>query len=706
MRAVFALSLVALMTSATLAAEKAASAKSTPDGLWMVVMDPLALPLSCPCVEGYAQRNYEKLAEYLSEKLGQPVRVTFSESLITAQEKEPKAKPFLVIGKDSVVRHDSKELKLKAKPLAQLTGKDGATTMTGLILVRSADKAKTVSDLKGYRILFGNAECDEKFAAARTLLEAEGVKLPSAEKSETFASCSDGACKVIEWGDKEQAAAVISSYAAPLLEGCGTVKKGDLRVVGETEPVPFVTAFATKHAEPELQKKLQAALLDMSGDPKLLEALETLLGFVPLEEGNLKAKPVKATPAASEQTSAPAAWPGWRGPTRDGRVAALPQELKAPPDVAWRVPLVRSGLGGIAATQDYVILGDRDLTNESDEFRCYSAANGDLLWTVSYPAPGSLDYDNAPRANPLIHGDHVFLLGAFGHLTCADLATGLVLWQINIIEEFDGEKELVWGTCSSPLIVDGKLIVNPGGEQASLVALEPDTGFPVWQTPGDRHAYGSFIVAKLGGKRQLVGHDRISLGGWDIETGERLWTLVPPRKNDFNVPTPVEVNGRLLVMTENNRTRLYEFDNEGRIVANPVAQYDKLAPDMSSPVIVGNRVFCVCEKMYCLDLANGLAEIWTAEDPAFCDYAPLLAGDDRVLVLGRGGELLLIDATCDEFRIVSRQHLFEDGPAREAELYVHPALVGSRLYVRGEKELVCVDLSEIDSQLEASLNLP
>jgi outer membrane protein assembly factor BamB len=392
-------------------------------------------------------------------------------------------------------------------------------------------------------------------------------------------------------------------------------------------------------------------------------------------------------------------WPGWRGPTRDGRVAYLPRELKAPPDIVWRVPLARSGLGGIAATQDYVILGDRDITNESDEFRCYSATTGDLLWTVAYPAPGSLDYDNAPRATPVIHGDYVFLLGAFGHLTCADIHTGLEFWKTNILKEFDGEKELVWGSCSSPLIVDGKLIVNPGGPESSLVALDPDTGVAAWKSPGDRHAYGSFIVATLGGKRQIVGHDRTTLGGWDVATGKRLWTLKPPRNNDFNVPTPVEVNGKLLVATENNYVRLYDFDNQGRIVPTPVAHYDQLAPDMSTPIVVGNRVYCVCEKMFCLDLANGLKEIWTAKDPAFCDYAPLLATDDRVLVLGLGGELLLIDATTDEFRIISRQHLFDGEEARAAELYAHPAMVGTRLYVRGEKELVCVELGDGETRL-------
>ena len=31
----------------------------------IIVMDPMALPLACDCVQGYAQRRYEKLADHL-----------------------------------------------------------------------------------------------------------------------------------------------------------------------------------------------------------------------------------------------------------------------------------------------------------------------------------------------------------------------------------------------------------------------------------------------------------------------------------------------------------------------------------------------------------------------------------------------------------------------------------------------------------------
>jgi hypothetical protein len=315
------------------------------------------------------------------------------------------------------------------------------------------------------------------------------------------------------------------------------------------------------------------------------------------------------------------------------------------------------------------------------------------LWTVQYLAPGQLDFDNTPRATPLIHNGRVYLLGAFGHLTCAKLDTGTIEWQMNLLQMFDGDSELVWGTCSSPLVVDGKLIVNPGGPEASIVALDPESGVLLWQSPGARHAYSSFIVATLGGVRQLVGYDRTSLGGWEIDTGNRLWTLKPPYDGDFNVPTPVAAEGRLLVGTESNGARLYDFDDAGIIVPQPFAENDELAPDVSSPAVVGGRAFCVWDRLYCLDLTDNLRPIWIGKDDAFCDSSPLFVTDERVLAFGRGGELLLVDATNAEFRIVSRLHLFTDRESLQAELLSHPALVGTRLYLRGEKELVCVELS-------------
>ena len=285
----WAFSLVAV--SCLLFDTKAAESKKRPSSakpatLTMVVMDPLAAPLSCPCVEGYAQRKYEVLARQLEKTTGESIRVVFSESLEVALKGEAKGKADLIIGKDSVVRADAKAAKLKTKAIARLTGKNGLTTQTGLIVVHAKDTAKSVSDLKGYKIIFGPKECDEKHAAAMDLLKKNGVTIP--EKLAIDEACSEGASKVVELGKSGKTAAVISSYAEPLLEGCGTIKKGDLKVVGKTKPVPFVTAFVNRQLNAKRRTALQNALDETSLQPEVLVALESLVGFEPIEADKKK----------------------------------------------------------------------------------------------------------------------------------------------------------------------------------------------------------------------------------------------------------------------------------------------------------------------------------------------------------------------------------------------------------------------------------
>ncbi len=250
--------------------------------LVIVVMDPLALPLSCPCVKGYAQRDYQTLADRLQTRLKRPVKLVFNESLSVALRDQTEGKADLVIGKYSVVLADTAKNKLAAAPLAMLTGKDGSTSQTGLIVVPSGDPAQSVADLRDCRLIFGPAECDEKHQAALAMLKKHGIAPPA--KLETSAACSDGATLILDLRGKARAAAVISSYAKPLLEGCGTINKGDLRVVGETEPVPFVAAFAVGSMAAAEQSRLLDALVQASLDPLLRIALETKSGFVTIDD--------------------------------------------------------------------------------------------------------------------------------------------------------------------------------------------------------------------------------------------------------------------------------------------------------------------------------------------------------------------------------------------------------------------------------------
>jgi ABC-type phosphate/phosphonate transport system substrate-binding protein len=265
--------------------------------LTVLVMDPLALPLSCPCVKGHAQRLYDKLGAYLEKQLGQPVKVLFSDDLTKVLRTETKDID-VIIGKQSVVRFDAKLNKFDVRPAMMLTGQDGKTTVTGLIVVRKDDPAQTLSDLKGYTIFFGPPDCDEKFKAAAAALKKAGIDLPS--KIETRPGCSDSVVEMLEHPEKPTAA-VISSYAAALLEGCGTIEKGSIRRIGETEPVPFVTVFLTGRVNDDRGREICRALASVKDQPELMLAMETSIGFIAMQDGR---KPVTKTASAAKEPDA------------------------------------------------------------------------------------------------------------------------------------------------------------------------------------------------------------------------------------------------------------------------------------------------------------------------------------------------------------------------------------------------------------------
>jgi len=203
------------------------------------------------------------------------------------------------VGPQPATEADAAECKLAAGPLAMLTDREGSTTLTGLFVVPTSDPVRTIADLAGYRIIFGPPDSAEKHSAALAALKKSGVAVP--EKPETAPACTDAAIAALENKQKPGAAAVISSYAMALLEGCGTVEKGSLRVIGRTGRVPFITVFATPSVDAEARQEILGALSAAAEVPELLVAMETKLGFVAIEQ-EPAAAPKAADSSARDST--------------------------------------------------------------------------------------------------------------------------------------------------------------------------------------------------------------------------------------------------------------------------------------------------------------------------------------------------------------------------------------------------------------------
>ncbi len=372
---------------------------------------------------------------------------------------------------------------------------------------------------------------------------------------------------------------------------------------------------------------------------------------------------------------------------RNGHVCSLPLKLPDELPLLWEMDLGSPTHAGIAVNAKHCLITGRDPLDQFDHFLSVDPQTGQRQWEIFLPAIGNLDYGNASRSTPFLGEKFAWFQGAYGDCVCVELKTGTIHWQQNVISKYGPDRQLVWGLCSSPLIWKGQLFVNPGGAGSSLVSLNANTGTLNWKTPGNDFGYGSFIIASINKQQQIIGHDKTTLGGWDPATGKRLWSLTPEEKDDFNVPTPLFHRGRLIVATENNGTRVYGFDQQGKIIPEAIATQKELAPETITPVIAADRLLGISNgTLYCLKFPS-LKIDWEANEPAFDSHATLITDDKRVLIAANG-ELFLIDATADYYKRISHQQIFEPG----TPLHSHPAIQKNRLFIRGGNLMKCFKL--------------
>lgn len=335
----------------------------------------------------------------------------------------------------------------------------------------------------------------------------------------------------------------------------------------------------------------------------------------------------------------------------------------------------------MAAVEDLAFVSSRDLLDQRDVFQAIDMATGKVRWQVRQSCQGDMDYGRGPRATPVVLEDRVILLGAFGHLHCVNRTSGQVLWKKDLVKEYEAPLP-TWGFCGSPLVVGEKLILQTGATGASLVALNLTDGTEIWRSGNENLAYSSLVLADSNGVPQVIGYDERSIGGWSIETGQRLWTISPPETGDFNVATPIVRGKWMWLISENNGLRLYEFIN-GIPNSEPVKTNLDLLPDTHTPILIGDRLFVVYNGLHCLD-AQTLQPIWTKKDEVYSGHASIIASETRLLTLSQFGDLTLVDARANEYRELGRVSL-----GKGIDFQSHPAWVNERLVVRVGKSVSC-----------------
>src|ERR671916_2583388 len=218
----------------------------------------------------------------------------------------------------------------------------------------------------------------------------------------------------------------------------------------------------------------------------------------------LGAVAVLCATAASAAAQTGGEWPQWRGANRDGiskETGLLKQWPEGGPALAWKAAGAGMGYSSVVVSKGRVYtLG---LRGDKEYVIAFDAATGKEVWATAHGAAFRNDRGDGPRGTPTVDGDRVYSLGGAGDLSAIDAKTGKIIWQMNVLQKFGGSN-ITWGISESPLVVGDKVLVNPGGPGASVVALSKKDGALIWKSQSDRAGYSSAIPVQVGGKTQVI----------------------------------------------------------------------------------------------------------------------------------------------------------------------------------------------------------
>jgi outer membrane protein assembly factor BamB len=380
-------------------------------------------------------------------------------------------------------------------------------------------------------------------------------------------------------------------------------------------------------------------------------------------------------------------WTDFRGPDRDGHYRERPIRTEWPQ--GGLRPLWKQPIGEGYAS--FVIARGRAFTIEQrgDEevVAAYDVATGRELWTNTWSArfTESMGGDG-PRATPTWADGLVYALGAEGELRCLDEASGTVTWRTNILADA-GARNLQWGMAASPLVVDGTVVVLPGGPGGrSVVAYDRRTGKIAWSALDDRQAYSSPMLATLAGVRQLLVFSASRLVGLTPERGELLWEYPWRTEFDINAAQPLIVGDDRIFVSSSYGTgaALIEIAPRGAAFSvREVWRNARMKNRFTSSVLHEGFVYGLDESILaCLDVATGELK-WKG---GRYGYGQVMLASGHLIVLTEDGDLALVRATPNAPEEVARF------PVLQGKTWNHPAMADGRLLVRNLAEMAAFDL--------------
>jgi outer membrane protein assembly factor BamB len=373
-------------------------------------------------------------------------------------------------------------------------------------------------------------------------------------------------------------------------------------------------------------------------------------------------------------------WPQWRGPARDGKVAAFtaPPTWPAAFTQKWKVS-VGAGDGTPALVGDRLYVFTRQ--GDQEVISCLNAGDGSQVWQDKYTAPAatgpSARQHPGPRSSPAVAEGKVVTLGLTGIVSCLDAAEGKLVWRK---DPFPGAWPRFY-TGSSPLITDGVAIAYVGGPgNGALVAFDLATGDEKWRWGGEGPDYSSPVLMTVEGTKQVVSLSEKGVVGVSAADGKLLWQVpFAPAGMAYNAATPI-IDGQTVIYTGSGRgTHAVKIEKKADgFAATEVWNNPEIGCQFCTPVLQGGMLYGLSRSgnLFCVDAQTGKTA-WsdaTARDRG--GFGAMVNLGSAILALPSSGELVILKPDSAQYSELGRVKV------AETATYACPVVAGNRVFVK------------------------
>ena len=355
------------------------------------------------------------------------------------------------------------------------------------------------------------------------------------------------------------------------------------------------------------------------------------------------------------------------------------------PSQLWSISELGRGYGTVTATEDRLFVqGTRD--GRSTIF-ALDRSTGRTIWSQDLGRDLSQNRGGGPRGTPTLDGDLIYALTENGDLACLKSEDGSLVWHRNILQEFKGRNPN-WHISESPLIDGDRLIVTPGGPDASVVALDKKTGSTIWTSTGlsDPAGYSSCLAVDVEGLHIILAFTARAAVGLRASDGKLQFSYSRVANRTANITTPIFHDNKVFFTSAySTGAALLQLRREGDSVTSEEVYFTRNMQNHHGGVILleGHLYGFSNSILTCLDFQTGEV-VWKDRSVG---KGSLAYSDGYLYLLGEKNIVGLAEATPEGYREKGRFNIPDQGwPS-----WAHPVIDRGTLFIRNQGMLTAYD---------------